>query len=85
MATQISIQTADVISNEIKRQGLGIEGAALAARVKPRTFRTHLQIGSLTLDEVVAVSKVLGMTPSEILRRAEHTPDDDALAKQAAA
>lgn len=76
MATNENREVARVIRAEIEYRDTNIQALATAAGVKPRTFREHLNVGALTLDEVFAAAAALGMDASEILRKAEDRTRD---------
>lgn len=75
MATMQSLEVARTIRAEIENRGTNIQQMATAAGLTPRTFREHLKIGSLTLDEIFAASRVLGVDASELIRRAEKSAE----------
>lgn len=71
MATNENREVARVIRAEIEYRDTTVQALAREAGVTPRTFREHLNIGALTLDEVFAAARVLNMDASAILRKAE--------------
>lgn len=71
MATNENREVARVIRAEIEYRDTSIQALAREAGVTPRTFREHLNVGTLTLDEVFAAARALDVDASTLLKKAE--------------
>lgn len=73
MTTNENREVARIIRAEIEYRDTSVQALAREAGITPRTFREHLKVGTLTLDEVFAAARALDMDASAILRKAENS------------